>query len=84
MSDGSIVNRYLKGARFYQLRYGNADPEIVITNEISKDDFPPGQYQEFIVLDAEDILADATPAELKAMEWVLHSGLKKRSGPQRM
>lgn len=71
MKDGSILNRYTEGAWFYQLRYGNADPDIVITNEICNEDLPPGQYREYIVLDADEFYSEVTPEEMKAIEWAL-------------
>lgn len=77
MEDGYVYNTFVEHAYFYKLYYGNADPEIVFTDEFSLDDFEPGAIES--QQRQRDVLLSRTPtlAEKAAIQWQLDKFLRK-------
>lgn len=76
MCDGTLVNRYVENAWFYQLRYGNADPEIVFTPEYSLADYDAKEIEEYNRYCLEITNQVPTLAEQKAIDWMLNKSYK--------
>lgn len=74
---GHVYNRFVEGAFFYKLFYGNADPMIEFTNEYSMEDYDPAVDKNQRKWD-EIIVRKPTFAELLAVGWQLDKFLKAR------